>query len=175
MILFVCLARLHRVSLATATINQPPLPSVHPHLIPRSLFPNAQKPGESVAQSSPIGPTTNGNHANGHPDNLTSVSNDVSADEAERGRTRKKRDFFGTLKRKLGRSKSRAKSMDRGMIPIDANNPTAATAGTSDVRSVSADRGALGSNSSAGTVSHFIVDFLPFQTEETTWRSAVED
>lgn len=60
----------------------------------------------------------------------------------ERGRTRKKRDFFGTLKRKLGRSKSRAKSMDRasGMIEINADNPTTASG---ELRSVSADRGTL--------------------------------
>lgn len=62
----------------------------------------------------------------------------------DRGRTRKKRDFFGTLKRRLGRSKSRAKSVDRGMIPIDADNPNG------QLRSVSADRGALNSNTSTG-------------------------
>lgn len=78
--------------------------------------------------------------------------------DPNRGRTRKKRDFFGTLKRKLGRSKSRAKSMDRGMIPIDSENPGAinGSAGTNAsggtvMRSISADRGALASNTSTGT------------------------
>lgn len=75
--------------------------------------------------------------------------------DLERGRTRKKRDFFGTLKRKLGRSKSRAKSMDRGMIPIDAEHPNgigsaAGIDGINTMRSVSADRGALTSNTSTG-------------------------
>lgn len=84
---------------------------------------------------------------------------DPNAD-LERGRTRKKRDFFGTLKRKLGRSKSRAKSMDRGMIPIDAENPSGiglngtngsgGGIGTIGMRSISADRGALTSNTSTG-------------------------
>lgn len=84
---------------------------------------------------------------------------DPNAD-SERGRTRKKRDFFGTLKRKLGRSKSRAKSMDRGMIPIDAENPSGiglngtngsgGGIGTIGMRSISADRGALTSNTSTG-------------------------
>lgn len=77
--------------------------------------------------------------------------------ELERGRsTRKKRDFFGTLKRRLGRSKSRAKSMERtGMIPVDPDNPNG------ELRSVSADRqtantlnnnigGGLTSNTSTG-------------------------
>lgn len=65
----------------------------------------------------------------------------------ERGRARKKRDFFGTLKRRLGRSKSRAKSMDRaGMIPLDTDNLTG------QLRSVSADRGTplTTSNTSTG-------------------------
>lgn len=75
-------------------------------------------------------------------------ANDPNGD-LERGRTRKKRDFFGTLKRKLGRSKSRAKSMDRGMIPIDAEHPNGIEA-TSPMRSISADRGALASNTSTG-------------------------
>lgn len=83
------------------------------------------QPSEPLAHSSPQTNGFNGN-TNGHPD-------DTELDE--RGRPRnKKRDFFGTLKRKLGRSKSRAKSADRGMIPIDAQNPRLET------RSISADR-----------------------------------
>lgn len=90
---------------------------------------------------------------------------DPNAD-SERGRTRKKRDFFGTLKRKLGRSKSRAKSMDRGMIPIDAENPSgiglngtngsSGGIGTIGMRSISADRGALTSNTSTGTLAKLL-------------------
>lgn len=77
-------------------------------------------------------------------------------DDLERGRTkRKSRDFFGTIKRRLGRSKTRTKSMDRSMIPIDADNPHG------ELRSISADRGALmnnmnnQSNSSTGKFSIF--------------------
>lgn len=152
---------------------------------------NAAQPGESIAQSSPIATNGNYNSANGnHPaENGSTPVDPNGAEDTDRGRTRKKRDFFGTLKRKLGRSKSRAKSMDRGMIPIDANNPTATT--TSEVRSVSADRGALGSNSSTGTILNlytklriplnengsglilFIVSFFfelqPPQTSTTHW------
>lgn len=73
------------------------------------------------------------------------INGDPNSTDLDRGRARKKRDFFGTLKRKLGRSKSRAKSVDRGMIPIDAENPSG-----ENVRSVSADRGALTSNTSTG-------------------------
>lgn len=73
---------------------------------------------------------------------INDTGNDPNLDDSGRGR--KKRDFFGTLKRRLGRSKSRAKSVDRGMIPIDADNPNG------QLRSVSADRGVLNSNTSAG-------------------------
>lgn len=76
--------------------------------------------------------------------NYVITDNGIDPNQDDRGRTTKKRDFFGTLKRRLGRSKSRAKSMDRGMIPIDADNPTG------QLRSVSADRGALNSSTSAG-------------------------
>lgn len=76
--------------------------------------------------------------------NVINDSIDPNAADSDRGRTRKKRDFFGTLKRKLGRSKSRAKSADRGMIPIDAENPNG------ELRSVSADRGGVTSNTSTG-------------------------
>lgn len=48
-----------------------------------------------------------------------------TSDDLERSRNHKKRDFFGTLKRRLGRSKSRAKSLERsGAVPIDAEHPT---------------------------------------------------
>lgn len=81
-------------------------------------------------------------------------------DDLERGRTkRKSRDFFGTIKRRLGRSKTRTKSMDRSMIPIDADNPHG------ELRSVSADRGALMNNlnnQSNSSTGNFYFSF-PFQ------------
>lgn len=76
-----------------------------------------------------------------------------TSEQDDRGRsTRKKRDFFGTLKRRLGRSKSRAKSMERaGMVPVDPDNPNG------ELRSVSADRqtaNALGSSVGGGLTSN---------------------
>lgn len=116
-----------------------------------------EQPGEPVAQSSPLNSplppsgSNNNGHANGsaaYGDN-GAAGGGPSADVDERGRTRKKRDFFGTLKRKLGRSKSRAKSMDRasGMIEINADNPTTESG---ELRSVSADRGTLNGTAVAG-------------------------
>lgn len=89
------------------------------------------KPGEPIAQSSPIpnnhtncqngNGTLNGNQAERGPNDI-----DAANDEAfDRGRSRRKRDFFGTLRRRLGRSKSRAKSLERNSaVPINADNPT---------------------------------------------------
>lgn len=80
-------------------------------------------------------------------------SNFSDPSDMERGRARKKRDFFGTLKRRLGRSKSRAKSMDRaGMIQLDTDNLNG------QLRSVSADRGTplTTSNTSTGNNISFI-------------------
>ncbi|XP_037031583.1 uncharacterized protein LOC119071060 isoform X9 [Bradysia coprophila] len=106
---------------------------------------SVQRPGEPVAQSSPMHQTNGYNHSLPRDNQsnyvITDNGNDPNLDD--RGRTRKKRDFFGTLKRRLGRSKSRAKSVDRGMIPIDADNPNA------QLRSVSADRGGLNSNNTS--------------------------
>ncbi|XP_037031580.1 uncharacterized protein LOC119071060 isoform X6 [Bradysia coprophila] len=105
----------------------------------------SEVPGEPVAQSSPMHQTNGYNHSLPRDNQsnyvITDNGNDPNLDD--RGRTRKKRDFFGTLKRRLGRSKSRAKSVDRGMIPIDADNPNA------QLRSVSADRGGLNSNNTS--------------------------
>lgn len=104
------------------------------------------QPGEPVAQSSPLNSPApgNGTHGNGAAATTTTAAAATTPDGEldERGRTRKKRDFFGTIKRKLGRSKSRAKSVDRsaGMIEINAENPTTASG---ELRSVSADRGTL--------------------------------
>lgn len=85
------------------------------------------KPGEPIAQSSPI-PS---NHTNGNgtlSGNQTDRGpHDADAENVEafdRGRSRRKRDFFGTLRRRLGRSKSRAKSVERIAVPINAENLT---------------------------------------------------
>lgn len=84
------------------------------------------KPGEPIAQSSPISNYTGYHNGNGnYPANDPNLSTDPEINDGlDRGRSRKKRDFFGTLKRRLGRSKSRAKSLERqGAVLIDANNP----------------------------------------------------
>lgn len=111
-----------------------------------------------MAQSSPLG-----NHyqnGNGyHPETETNTSSADQDASGERGRARKKRDFFGTLKRRLGRSKSRAKSIERNMIPIDANNTNG------ELRSPSSDRislrnsigGGITSNASTGNCHSFIL------------------
>ncbi|XP_055693598.1 uncharacterized protein LOC129795997 isoform X29 [Lutzomyia longipalpis] len=100
----------------------------------RPLF----KPGEPISHSSPH--TTNGFNGNQREGNGMQTSTTPSDPQLllddDRGRSKKKRDFFGTLKRRLGRSKSRAKSVERDMIPIDAENPRG------EIRSISADRGA---------------------------------
>lgn len=82
--------------------------------------------GEPIVQSSPLTSFTGYQNGNGNyaTTNDINQSTDPETDGLERGRSRKKRDFFGTLKRRLGRSKSRAKSLERqGAIAIDANNP----------------------------------------------------
>lgn len=84
------------------------------------------KPSEPMAQSSPFTNYAGYHNGNGsYPNNDINQSTDPETnDELNRGRSRKKRDFFGTLKRRLGRSKSRAKSLERqGAVPIDVNNP----------------------------------------------------
>uniref|UniRef100_A0A1L8DNA7 Protein kinase c conserved region 1 n=1 Tax=Nyssomyia neivai TaxID=330878 RepID=A0A1L8DNA7_9DIPT len=95
-------------------------------------------PGEPISHSSPH--TINGfngnasREGNGIQTSVTPNDPQLLLDD-DRGRSKKKRDFFGTLKRRLGRSKSRAKSVERDMIPIDAENPRG------EIRSISADRG----------------------------------
>ncbi|XP_055383433.1 uncharacterized protein LOC129613411 isoform X2 [Condylostylus longicornis] len=115
------------------------------------------KMGQPLAESSPHqqlnghgNVTSHGgilmNHNNYHPSNTHNLTNNNDAlyNEENRGRAQKKRDFFGTLKRRLGRSKTRTQSAERGMIPIDPDDPGA-------VRSLSMDRGiASNSHSMAG-------------------------
>uniref|UniRef100_A0A1L8DKN8 Protein kinase c conserved region 1 n=1 Tax=Nyssomyia neivai TaxID=330878 RepID=A0A1L8DKN8_9DIPT len=99
---------------------------------------SVQRPGEPISHSSPH--TINGfngnasREGNGIQTSVTPNDPQLLLDD-DRGRSKKKRDFFGTLKRRLGRSKSRAKSVERDMIPIDAENPRG------EIRSISADRG----------------------------------
>lgn len=106
-----------------------------------------------MAQSSPLTTASNNNsyqNGNGYYQDANNTTAE-SDNNGERGRQRKKRDFFGTLKRRLGRSKSRAKSIERSMIPIDADNPNG------ELRSVSADRmtsGTLGNNIGGGITSN---------------------
>lgn len=85
-----------------------------------------EQPTEPLAQSSPLTNYTGYQNGNGsYQANNANPSTDPETNDAfDRGRSRKKRDFFGTLKRRLGRSKSRAKSLERqGALPIDAANP----------------------------------------------------
>lgn len=112
------------------------------------------KAGEPVAQSSPVN-YTNNSYLNGNGTYGSSLDRNNTTTESEtnddRGRDRKKRDFFGTLKRRLGRSKSRTKSLERGMVPIDADNPNG------ELRSVSMDRmtsGTLGNSIGGGLTSN---------------------
>ncbi|GAB0086889.1 uncharacterized protein DMENIID0001_011000 [Sergentomyia squamirostris] len=100
-------------------------------------------PGEPISHSSPNATNGfNGNQRDGH-GIQTPINDHPLTPEDDRGRSKKKRDFFGTLKRRLGRSKSRAKSIDRDMIPIDAENPHG------EIRSISADRGASMANNNS--------------------------
>lgn len=106
----------------------------------------SEQPGEPIAQSSPLtnaSNTNNNSYQNGNGYYPDANNTTAESDNGERGRQRKKRDFFGTLKRRLGRSKSRAKSIERNMIPIDADNPNG------ELRSVSVDR-TLGNNMGGG-------------------------
>ncbi|XP_055317762.1 uncharacterized protein LOC129576560 isoform X2 [Sitodiplosis mosellana] len=107
----------------------------------------ANAPSEPLAQSSPITNYTGYQNGNGNyaTTNDANQSTDPEADGLERGRSRKKRDFFGTLKRRLGRSKSRAKSLERqGAVPIDANNPNDSNALANSIS------GGIASNTSTG-------------------------
>lgn len=106
------------------------------------FFPLHQtQPGEQADLSSSFN-HINGNGVNGH-QNVSQTSTDLD----DRGRPKKKRDFFGTLKRRLGRSKSRAKSSDRGTINNDTDNANG------ELRSLSVDRIKSMGNTSGGGLS----------------------
>ncbi|XP_026477401.1 uncharacterized protein LOC113383347 isoform X1 [Ctenocephalides felis] len=91
-----------------------------------------------IAQNVEVKPETN--HTNG----TTPTTPDSTMVNDDRGRGRRKRDFFGTIKRRLGRSKNRSKSMDRAMAIGAEAEPGI------ESRSISADRGQL-NTSSPGT------------------------
>ncbi|XP_055853879.1 uncharacterized protein LOC129917777 isoform X13 [Episyrphus balteatus] len=105
--------------------------------------------GRPVAASSPNQMSRqingNGSYNNGYnslPRSQTHPTTPIPDDLDERSRS-KKRNFFGTLKKRLGRSKTRTRSADRdGMIPFDANNLNG------DSRSLSVDRGVLSKSNS---------------------------
>ncbi|KAM7343237.1 uncharacterized protein ACRADG_010345 isoform 16-T17 [Cochliomyia hominivorax] len=69
----------------------------------------------------------------------------------ERGRS-KKRNFFGTLKKRLSRSKTRTHSADRGALSSQQNNNLTTPTGTlnGDSRSLSVDRAVLSKSNSLG-------------------------
>nr|XP_018900923.1 PREDICTED: uncharacterized protein LOC109032994 isoform X3 [Bemisia tabaci] len=73
---------------------------------------------------------------NGSGTDISTAIQQASSPEAERGRTRRRRDFFGTIRRRLNRSKGRSKSVDPGAEQTEES-------GLSDTgfsRSASADR-----------------------------------
>ncbi|XP_053965927.1 uncharacterized protein LOC128868160 isoform X17 [Anastrepha ludens] len=74
-----------------------------------------------------------------------------SADLDERGRS-KKRNFFGTLKKRLSRSKTRTHSADRGALTPSQNNNGTTPTGTlnGDSRSLSVDRAVMSKSNSLG-------------------------
>lgn len=77
------------------------------------------------------------------------AANQIDLDE--RGRS-KKRNFFGTLKKRLSRSKTRTHSADRGVLTSHHNNNVATPTGTlnGDSRSLSVDRAVLSKSNSLG-------------------------
>ncbi|XP_046810760.1 uncharacterized protein LOC111679149 isoform X5 [Lucilia cuprina] len=91
------------------------------------------------------------------PDNSFNLqeSEELSAAAAsgfdDRGRS-KKRNFFGTLKKRLSRSKTRTHSADRGALTSQQNNNLTTPTGTlnGDSRSLSVDRAVLSKSNSLG-------------------------
>ncbi|XP_036333245.1 uncharacterized protein LOC118744377 isoform X2 [Rhagoletis pomonella] len=123
--------------------------------------------GQPNAASSPQGhngysphngnSTTNGSQSYGYqsnslPRNGGATSTPLSgADLDERGRS-KKRNFFGTLKKRLSRSKTRTHSADRGALTPSQNNNGTTPTGTlnGDSRSLSVDRAVMSKSNSLG-------------------------
>lgn len=72
---------------------------------------------------------------------------------ADRSRSRKRRDFFGTIRKRLSRSKTRSKSMDPGEYD-ESNDPDQLN------RSISADRARDPSAHSTGKMFDHLLSFL---------------
>ncbi|XP_004534703.1 uncharacterized protein LOC101457517 isoform X5 [Ceratitis capitata] len=122
--------------------------------------------GQPNAASSPQGhngyspyTTTNGSQTHGYQSNSlprnggasSTPLNTTAADLDERGRS-KKRNFFGTLKKRLSRSKTRTHSADRGALTPSHNNNGTTPTGTlnGDSRSLSVDRAVMSKSNSLG-------------------------
>uniref|UniRef100_A0A034VNE1 Protein kinase C-like 3 n=2 Tax=Bactrocera dorsalis TaxID=27457 RepID=A0A034VNE1_BACDO len=93
-----------------------------------------------------------GYQSNSLPRNGAATSTPLSSAELdERGRS-KKRNFFGTLKKRLSRSKTRTHSADRGALTPSHNNNGTTPTGTlnGDSRSLSVDRAVLSKSNSLG-------------------------
>ncbi|XP_054089398.1 uncharacterized protein LOC105213405 isoform X7 [Zeugodacus cucurbitae] len=98
------------------------------------------------------GSQTYGYQSNSLPRNGGATGTPLSAaDLDERGRS-KKRNFFGTLKKRLSRSKTRTHSADRGALTPSHNNNGTTPTGTlnGDSRSLSVDRAVLSKSNSLG-------------------------
>lgn len=82
---------------------------------------------------------------------LAAPAYNTLADVDDRGRS-KKRNFFGTLKKRLSRSKTRTHSADRGALASPHSNNLTTPTGTlnGDSRSLSVDRAVLSKSNSLG-------------------------
>ncbi|XP_053965925.1 uncharacterized protein LOC128868160 isoform X15 [Anastrepha ludens] len=153
---------------ALSTTGQPSKSTLIIHSVQRNQNnSNAFKFGHPNAASSPQGHNgyspLNGNSAangsqsygyqnNSLPRNGGATSTPLSsADLDERGRS-KKRNFFGTLKKRLSRSKTRTHSADRGALTPSQNNNGTTPTGTlnGDSRSLSVDRAVMSKSNSLG-------------------------
>ncbi|XP_014090324.3 uncharacterized protein [Bactrocera oleae] len=153
---------------ALSTTGQPSKSTLIIHSVQRNQNnSNAFKFGQPNAASSPQAhnayspyngnSATNGSQSYGYqsnslPRNGAATSTPLnSADLDERGRS-KKRNFFGTLKKRLSRSKTRTHSADRGALTPSHNNNGTTPTGTlnGDSRSLSVDRAVLSKSNSLG-------------------------
>ncbi|XP_050326794.1 uncharacterized protein LOC126757159 isoform X11 [Bactrocera neohumeralis] len=153
---------------ALSTTGQPSKSTLIIHSVQRNQNnSNAFKFGQPNAASSPQAhngyspyngnSTTNGSQNYGYqsnslPRNGAATSTPLSSAELdERGRS-KKRNFFGTLKKRLSRSKTRTHSADRGALTPSHNNNGTTPTGTlnGDSRSLSVDRAVLSKSNSLG-------------------------
>ncbi|XP_011184504.2 uncharacterized protein LOC105213405 isoform X11 [Zeugodacus cucurbitae] len=153
---------------ALSTTGQPSKSTLIIHSVQRNQNnSNAFKFGQPNAASSPQGhngyspyngnSTSNGSQTYGYqsnslPRNGGATGTPLSAaDLDERGRS-KKRNFFGTLKKRLSRSKTRTHSADRGALTPSHNNNGTTPTGTlnGDSRSLSVDRAVLSKSNSLG-------------------------